>query len=189
MVSRRAARPASREAMFYDGHQKCRRSKTYMNISHLKQTAGLCTRFIPPIPPLHTSSLETPSKMPFVNYKTPQGTIKYQYTISTPYSSDADTICPGLPIIFFIHPIYCLQSVYHCECSVTVLPSVLSPVFRIAQFSDPRLRRFNLLSYDLREHGETTGPRIPSTYSEEDAADDVAQLMVSHIGVPGFNES
>ncbi|KAL0569544.1 hypothetical protein V5O48_012418 [Marasmius crinis-equi] len=98
--------------------------------------------------------------MPFVDVKTPTGVVNYNYTISTPYSSDADSISPGLPTLLFFHPVYCgIQTIFH------------------SQFSDPRLRRFNLVAFDLRGHGETTGPKVPPTYNEEDAATDAALFM------------
>jgi len=49
--------------------------------------------------------------------------------------------------------------------------------FQIAQFADPNLRRFNLIALDFRCHGLSIG-RVPETYREADAAEDVFRFMV-----------
>ncbi|EEB92659.1 hypothetical protein MPER_08800, partial [Moniliophthora perniciosa FA553] len=46
-----------------------------------------------------------------------------------------------------------------------------------SQFADPRLRRFNLVAFDTREHGETVGENIPVTYDQFDAAEDTVRFM------------
>ncbi|KAJ8076213.1 hypothetical protein PM082_000631 [Marasmius tenuissimus] len=99
--------------------------------------------------------------MSFVDVQTPSGMLKFGYTISTPSCSNAETITPGLPTIMFFNPVYCIQATFH------------------SQFSDPRLRRFNLVSVGLRGHidSEMTDPRVPPTYNAKDAADDAARLM------------
>lgn len=49
-----------------------------------------------------------------------------------------------------------------------------------AQFSDPNLRRFNMLAIDLRGHGSSSASlaAIPENYSLTAAAADIIQLMV-----------
>ncbi|GAW03056.1 alpha beta hydrolase fold protein [Lentinula edodes] len=47
-----------------------------------------------------------------------------------------------------------------------------------AQFCDCQLRRFNLVSFDLRGgHGGTTGDRVPFRYGQVEAAEDTMRLM------------
>lgn len=49
----------------------------------------------------------------------------------------------------------------------------------VAQFCDPRLRRFNLVSFDMRGgHGKTSGDKVPSHYGQDEAAEDIVKLMV-----------
>ncbi|KAK1219934.1 hypothetical protein PQX77_017328 [Marasmius sp. AFHP31] len=102
---------------------------------------------------------EKTGDMTFVDVQTPSGIIRYSYTISTPSCSNAEAISPGLPTILFFHPVYCIQATFH------------------SQFSDPRLRRFNLVSVSLRGHIETTKPKVPPSYNPKDAADDAARFM------------
>lgn len=59
-----------------------------------------------------------------------------------------------------------------------VLVSCLYLLCYLAQFSDPQLRRFNLIAIDSRGHGETSGS-VASYWRRADAADDVAAFMVS----------
>jgi len=46
------------------------------------------------------------------------------------------------------------------------------------QFSDPQLRRFNLIAVDARGHGDTTG-EIGEYYDQVEAAEDVVKFMAS----------
>lgn len=48
----------------------------------------------------------------------------------------------------------------------------------LAQFADPLLRKFNLVVFDLRSHGETQGEDLPEGYNIKNAADDALALMV-----------
>lgn len=48
----------------------------------------------------------------------------------------------------------------------------------IVQFSNPSLRRFNLVAMDSRLHGDSMGP-VPKEWSRTHAAMDIASFMVS----------
>ncbi len=50
------------------------------------------------------------------------------------------------------------------------------------QFGDANIRRFNLVTLDLRGHGETGG-KAPKKYGQEAAAEDIAKFMVIHLAV------
>ncbi|KAJ7848951.1 Alpha/Beta hydrolase protein [Mycena olivaceomarginata] len=63
------------------------------------------------------------------------------------------------PTLVLIHPIALGSEMFH-------------PIY-----ADPRLRRFNLLTLDLRGHGSTSAPVDPHTYGRETAAKDVLHLM------------
>ncbi|KAI3604578.1 alpha beta hydrolase fold protein [Moniliophthora roreri] len=105
------------------------------------------------------SILNFHSAMPFVDVETRTGNVKFKYTISTPTSDDSSSIEPSLPTILFIHPVFTAAMIFH------------------SQFADPRLRRFNLVTFDVREHGETVGQTVPRTYDQFDAAEDTIRLM------------
>ncbi|ESK91575.1 alpha beta hydrolase fold protein [Moniliophthora roreri MCA 2997] len=97
--------------------------------------------------------------MPSIKVKSSTGKTEFKYTISTPTSPNAKSIDKSLPTLLFIHAVYIPRNVYHL------------------QFGDPRLRRFNLVSFDLRTHGETTGDKVPPGYGQKEAAEDVAKLI------------
>ncbi|ESK90024.1 alpha beta hydrolase [Moniliophthora roreri MCA 2997] len=97
--------------------------------------------------------------MPFVNVQTATGNVRYNYTICTPTSTDASSLEPNLPTVLFIHTILTTQIIFH------------------SQFADPRLRRFNLVAFDTREHGETVGEHIPLKYDEVDAMEDTVKFL------------
>ncbi|KAK1234833.1 hypothetical protein PQX77_001926 [Marasmius sp. AFHP31] len=97
--------------------------------------------------------------MPTIPVNTRSGTVHFSYTISTPREASAKTLEAGLPTLLFIHPAYFSSIVYH------------------AQFSDPRLRRFNLVTFDLRCSGFTTGARVKAPYESEEIARDVVAFM------------
>ncbi|KAJ3770645.1 Alpha/Beta hydrolase protein [Lentinula raphanica] len=96
--------------------------------------------------------------MPFVQVKTNSGTIKYHYTISTPHSNSAEKITPDLPVVLCFHSL-AFPHVFH------------------SQFADPMLRKFNLVVFDFRTHGETEADDLPEGYSVKDAAEDVFAFM------------
>jgi len=56
---------------------------------------------------------------------------------------------------------------------VTSKLTVLDPV----QFASPSVRRFNLVGFDARCHGDTSGA-VPSTFRRLHAAEDVFKFMV-----------
>ncbi|KAH8824216.1 Alpha/Beta hydrolase protein [Flagelloscypha sp. PMI_526] len=94
----------------------------------------------------------------FIEVTATDGTVvNYRYNISTPKDAHAEHVDPSLPTLLFIHPEYQGSEVWYY------------------QFSS-KLRRFNLVSFDLRAHGETGG-RIPASYSRVEAADDTAKFM------------
>ncbi|KIK60925.1 hypothetical protein GYMLUDRAFT_167349 [Collybiopsis luxurians FD-317 M1] len=97
---------------------------------------------------------------------TSTGKVRFKYTICTPASSEAKSINPDLPTLLFIHPVSIAEHIFH------------------SQFCDPQLRRFNLVSFDLRGgHGDTTGDKVPSNYGQIDAAEDMINLMDA-LGLP-----
>jgi pimeloyl-ACP methyl ester carboxylesterase len=51
------------------------------------------------------------------------------------------------------------------------------------QFSDPELRKYNLVAVDSRGHGESTSTPIPTTFGPEQAAEDVA-LFIDALELP-----
>ncbi|KAE9390941.1 alpha/beta-hydrolase [Gymnopus androsaceus JB14] len=96
--------------------------------------------------------------MPFVEVSTSTGRIKFHYTISTPDCSMAKQINPDLPVVLFFHA-FAFHTMFH------------------SQFSDPMLRKFNLIVFDLRWHGDTESDTIPDRYGQEEAAEDVIAFM------------
>ncbi|KAF5355519.1 hypothetical protein D9758_006371 [Tetrapyrgos nigripes] len=97
--------------------------------------------------------------MPIVPVKTSSGVVNFNCTISTPTKTEAERIEPGLPTILFMHGVYLPQIAFH------------------SQFVDPLLRKFNLVTFDFRSHGETTGAKVPLGYGQKDVAHDVIGLM------------
>ncbi|KAJ4488698.1 Alpha/Beta hydrolase protein [Lentinula edodes] len=98
--------------------------------------------------------------MPCVDVTSSTGKTRFKYTICTPASEEADEIDRNLPTLLFIHPVSIAEHIYY------------------AQFCDCQLRRFNLVSFDLRGgHGGTTGDRVPFRYGQVEAAEDTMRLM------------
>ncbi|KAH8824344.1 Alpha/Beta hydrolase protein [Flagelloscypha sp. PMI_526] len=94
----------------------------------------------------------------FIEVTATDGTIvKYRYNISIPTNHHATSIDLGIPTILFIHPEYVASEVWQNQFIST-------------------LRRFNLVAFDLRAHGETGG-KVPASYSRVEAADDTAKFM------------
>ncbi|KAH8824343.1 Alpha/Beta hydrolase protein [Flagelloscypha sp. PMI_526] len=94
----------------------------------------------------------------FVEVTATDGTIvNYRYYISTPTNPHARAIDISIPTVLFIHSEYLA-----CEAWQN-------------QF-DSTLRRFNLVAFDLRAHGDTGGT-VPGSYSRVEAADDTAKFM------------
>ncbi|KAG7448491.1 alpha/beta-hydrolase [Guyanagaster necrorhizus] len=96
--------------------------------------------------------------MPFVKVKSNSGGLTYNYTISTPTSSNAKSIDPTLPTVLFLHPVYIGVDIFQM------------------QFGDRALRRFNFVTMDMRGHGETGG-NAPKDYDQDDAAADIVKFM------------
>ncbi|KAJ7080690.1 Alpha/Beta hydrolase protein [Mycena epipterygia] len=96
--------------------------------------------------------------MPHIDLQTSAGTGSFYYTIATPAQTSATAIVQDTPTVILIHPVYVPSHIFH-------------PIF-----SDTRLRRFNLVTLDLRGHGGTTA-EVEHTYGREAAARDILQLM------------
>ncbi|KIK69231.1 hypothetical protein GYMLUDRAFT_35301 [Collybiopsis luxurians FD-317 M1] len=96
--------------------------------------------------------------MPSMQIKTNSGKINYHYTISTPKQDSAERINPSIPTLLFFHSL-AFPHVFH------------------SQFADPMLRKFNLVVFDMRSHGETEGDDLPEGYGIKEAAEDVLTLM------------
>ncbi|KAJ8077592.1 hypothetical protein PM082_002024 [Marasmius tenuissimus] len=99
--------------------------------------------------------------MPSTVIKSSTGKTKYKYNISTPSNASAKSIDKRLPTVLFIPAVYLQRDIFHL------------------QFGDPKLRRFNLVTFDLRAHGETTGDLLPHNYGQKESAEDVFKLMES----------
>lgn len=93
-----------------------------------------------------------------VSANPPAGPITFNYTIATPTCSSSKRIDPSVPTILFLHPIYINQHIWH------------------PQLSDENLRRFNLVTLDLRGHGTTIGS-TPSWFRRTDAGEDIYHFM------------
>ncbi|KAJ3845835.1 Alpha/Beta hydrolase protein [Lentinula lateritia] len=97
--------------------------------------------------------------MPFAKVTSSTGKTKFKYTISTPNCGEAEKIDASLPTIVFFHPVFLAEHIFQ------------------AQFSNRELRQYNLLSFDCRGHGKTTGDPVPDWYGHSEAAEDAIQLM------------
>ncbi|KAF7366145.1 AB hydrolase-1 domain-containing protein [Mycena venus] len=96
--------------------------------------------------------------MPLIDLDTFSGPENFAYFISTPTDASAERIVQGLPTILLIHPGYVSSAIFH-------------PIF-----SDPRLRRFNLVAMDIRGHGWTSA-KVENRFNRELAATDILKLM------------
>ncbi|KAJ3788491.1 Alpha/Beta hydrolase protein [Lentinula aff. detonsa] len=96
--------------------------------------------------------------MPFVRVKTSSGNIKFHYNISTPDLDVADKIDPAVPVLLWFHSL-AFPHVFH------------------SQFADPLLRKFNLVAFDFRSHGETEGDDLPEGYGIREAGEDALAFM------------
>lgn len=114
--------------------------------------------------------------MPFVEVTSSTGKTKFKTTISTPNSEDAEKIDASLPTIVFFHPAFLAEHTFQGDFTYQQHDDILT-VTAVAQFSDQRLRQYNLLSFDCRGHGKTTGDPAPNWYGHVEAAEDAIQLM------------
>ncbi|KAJ7175062.1 Alpha/Beta hydrolase protein [Mycena crocata] len=96
--------------------------------------------------------------MPLIHLETLSGLGTFHYTISTPTEDDATTVTPGLPTLVLVHGMYTTSIIFH------------------PMFADVHLRRFNLVTMDLRGFGPTTAT-IEDTYGRAAAAQDFLGLM------------
>ncbi|KAG6861402.1 hypothetical protein C0995_000531 [Termitomyces sp. Mi166 len=99
--------------------------------------------------------------MPMVPINSKAGPANVSYTISTPTCTSAEKIDPGIPT-------------YAQHMRLYILLIVL------AQFCDPKLRRFNLIGVDTRLHGDTEG-EVKGVWRSENAADDMAAFMPAEV--------
>ncbi|KAJ3992945.1 Alpha/Beta hydrolase protein [Lentinula boryana] len=104
--------------------------------------------------------MNTDSAMPFIDIASSTGRVRFHYTISSPLCANAEVIEPGLPILLFFHA-FAYHTIFH------------------SQFSDPILRRFNLVTFDLRWHGDTESDTVPTKYGQEEAAEDVIAFITA----------
>ncbi|KAK7028771.1 AB hydrolase-1 domain-containing protein, partial [Favolaschia claudopus] len=81
----------------------------------------------------------------------------FNYTISTPTEASASHITQDLPTIVLILPIFAASPFFH-------------PIF-----ADRHLRRFNLVTFDPRGHGDTEA-KVDANYGRELLADDVLKI-------------
>ncbi|KAJ3861169.1 hypothetical protein EV359DRAFT_74839 [Lentinula novae-zelandiae] len=91
--------------------------------------------------------------MPSIEISSPTGKIKFHYTISTPSCADADKIDPEIPVLLFFHAL-AFHTVFHCK-------------------------KFNLVTFDLRWHGNTESDGVPEKYGQEEAAEDIIALITT----------
>ena len=122
-----------------------------------------------------------PSGMPFVDITLPTGIFSVRYTIATPTSGSksANTIEPDLPCIVFIHSGYLAQETFESKRICLYIWLIQLRFFHYpVQFSDGRLREFNLITFDMRGFGETTGDIGDTMYTPTESAYDVEQIMV-----------
>lgn len=103
--------------------------------------------------------------MPFALIQTAsQGPANISYVVSSPSSAYADSIDHNLPTLLLVHSEWASKEFFH------------------PQFFDPLLRRFNLVAFDLRAHGETVADVTPD-YTKDEAAEDIIQLMVCFVTI------
>ncbi|KAK7441034.1 hypothetical protein VKT23_016816 [Stygiomarasmius scandens] len=88
----------------------------------------------------------------FIELNVDGGSLPFRYNIATPTNPDAKTINRELPTVLFLHPVFIGQEAF------------------IMQFNDPQLRRFNLVTLDLRGHGRTGG-NVSEAYDQKMAAE------------------
>ncbi|KAJ3805398.1 hypothetical protein F5876DRAFT_81815 [Lentinula aff. lateritia] len=101
--------------------------------------------------------------MPFTEVTSSMGKTKFKYMISTPNSEEAEQINAGLPTIVFLHPVFLAEHKFK------------------AQFSDRNIRQYNLVSFDCRGHGKTTGDPAPDWYGHIEVVEDMIQLMPTEV--------
>ena len=122
--------------------------------------------------------------MPYVDVTYPTGSFSFAYAIATPTSYSADEIVPDLPCIIFLHSGYVGKEVFECTSLLHAAPRPDTDLTRFlltVQFSDRRLRQFNLIAIDMRGYGDTQGwiGDMPCTPAE--SARDVEQVMVRRV--------
>ncbi|KAJ6592575.1 Alpha/Beta hydrolase protein [Mycena capillaripes] len=96
--------------------------------------------------------------MPLIQLTTSAGPAAFHYTLSTPAAVNAEAIIEGTPTLILLHPLMVSSKMFH-------------PIY-----ADARLRRFNLLTLDLRGYGSTSA-NVEETYGREIAARDVLNVM------------
>ncbi|PFH46790.1 hypothetical protein AMATHDRAFT_153840 [Amanita thiersii Skay4041] len=97
--------------------------------------------------------------MPFIGIETSAGPATIAYAISTPTSTSADSVTPGIPTVVFLHSGYTSKETF------------------LSQYEDATLRQFNLVAFDFRGLGETGGLVDYPAYSPKDTATDLYELI------------
>lgn len=92
---------------------------------------------------------------------------QFHVEISTPTEASASAVDPALPTILFIHGVYMAQQIFE------------------SQFSDPRLRQFNLVAVDRLGHGDSKGTVTEGTVPEKSAVD--IKRVMDALNVPSFH--
>ncbi|KAK6984814.1 AB hydrolase-1 domain-containing protein [Favolaschia claudopus] len=94
--------------------------------------------------------------MPRIELEASSGHGSFYYNIATPTETSASEIVQAIPTIVLIHPVYTASVIFHLY------------------YANPELRRFNLVSMDLRGHGWTSAT-VDDSYGSEVVADDVLE--------------
>jgi pimeloyl-ACP methyl ester carboxylesterase len=82
----------------------------------------------------------------------------------------------SIPTVILIHPVYSPSFIFHRTC-IRAFRSFKLRLLLAAVYADRRMRRFNLVTMDLRGYGWTLA-KVEDTYGREVAAQDVLNLMV-----------
>ncbi|KAJ2937066.1 hypothetical protein H1R20_g22, partial [Candolleomyces eurysporus] len=103
--------------------------------------------------------------MPYIPVTCPTGSHDFFYSISTPTESSAEKIQEGLPTILFVHAGLYSQQIYE------------------SQFTDARVRQFNLIAIDNLGNGSTKGTIGDQRYTPKEVAEDLHCVMDA-LGLP-----
>ncbi|KAG6888724.1 hypothetical protein C0992_007633 [Termitomyces sp. T32_za158] len=113
--------------------------------------------------------------MLMVSISSKAGPANVSYIISTPTSTSADSIDSAIPTVICLHPVYLGKYIFQRMPKTKGRARIYLIVF-LAQFRDPKLRRFNLIGVDTRLHGDTEG-KVKGVFGSEDAAHDMVAFM------------
>ncbi|KAG6899330.1 hypothetical protein C0993_011184 [Termitomyces sp. T159_Od127] len=113
--------------------------------------------------------------MPMVSINSKSGPANVSYTISTPTRTSTEKIDSAIPTVIFLHPVYIGKYIFQRTLNTQDYVCIFL-IVSLAQFCDPKLRRFNLIGVDTRLHGDTEG-KVRGVFGSEDAAHDMAAFM------------